>query len=508
MYYTIIIILPFIITIGLIIWKEEPISPILLGLFLSLWIQSRFNPVKGFFSITGNVLLKTLTTPYVWYILVLILSILILYYLLNTRNVFYNATNSAILKKISRYNLELITFGFGIILAFEEIASVAMSSIFIKPFAKKKNLNNRRFTVIVSSLSPSLFTLIPFSLFLSTILPIVGNTLSGIGIVYPPLKIFLKSIPFQFYNIFTISMLAITAILKRDIKIFRNNQNKIESKALIIAQNHRSIKNKDIPINHSIYAGGVSIAIAIIGFISIAVLKLSRPGLTGRINPRTIEGLFTSAVIGSIVYFILYSIITKRDTTASITLRKESLNTLSLVVIIYLVLSISIVTVIKEIELSKHITKLFIDKKTDLRFFPVIFFIVSSIIAFISGSRLLTISTILPLAIKGLSIAHSDPLIIDYFTFATVGAVISGSTLGTINSIFSPIFIITTAAGELSIKTKFLTQLPYMLLPFILSIIFGYLPSYLEINPVLSIIAGILIIGVILSFISKITKKY
>ncbi len=508
MLYTIIIILPFLIAIALIIWKQEPILPILLGIFLSLWILYKFNPVAGYVNLTNYILIHTLTDPNTWSIVILFSEVLVLYHFFSSKGVFQSALNSKILKKFSRYTVELIALLLNTVLTFEEFLSVLFTSLLFKPFIKKKNLRPERFSFTVSNLSPSLFTLIPFTLFLPVVVPLIGNTLTGLGIDYPPIKIIIRSIPFQFYNIFTLFIIAATTILKKDAHIFRKKIAIEAREKLVIVQNPRSTRSKGDDSKFSLYAGGGSIIIVLTTLILIAVIFLPNLGSLSRINRQNIEGLLSSAVLGGIIYFILYMIISKKDNSQNIVLKNNGQNCAFFPITLYLILSLAVSITAKRVSLGKQLTELIISSNTKLNLYPLLFFIISVILSYISGSRLVAVTSLIPIALKGLSTAHTDPLIVDYFTYATVGAIISGSTFGVINSVFSPVFIVVTGASELSIKSRVLLQLPYTILATVTSLLFGYLFTYMKINPIFSIIVGILVIGSLFVFLKRITTSY
>jgi Na+/H+ antiporter NhaC len=133
----------------------------------------------------------------------------------------------------------------------------------------------------------------------------------------------------------------------------------------------------------------------------------------------------------------------------------------------------------------------------------MLIFIFSSIISFLSGSFLFTITGVLPFAIRIISLNMTDPLIVDNLLFAVIGSVLSGATFGDMNSPFSLNFIISTAASETAVSKHFISQIIYSLIAFSVSIIFGYLLLLFNIKPYLSISSGLLVISLIFIFIDR-----
>jgi len=126
---------------------------------------------------------------------------------------------------------------------------------------------------------------------------------------------------------------------------------------------------------------------------------------------------------------------------------------------------------------------------------PLIVFLFSSLVSFLSGSTPLTITAVMPIAVRLVSRNMTDPLIVEPLLFAVMGSVLSGASFGDMNSPFSITFLISTASAETSVIGHFKSQAGYSLIAFAATIVAGYLLLMLGIKPYLSIAAGALLIG-------------
>ena len=115
---------------------------------------------------------------------------------------------------------------------------------------------------------------------------------------------------------------------------------------------------------------------------------------------------------------------------------------------------------------------------------------------------------LIPMSFKAISHALPDPLIIDYFHYAVLGAIISGSSFGIINSPLSPIFIISTSVSESSIRSHFSSQIFYSVGALISAALFGYLITFFKITPYLSISIGIILISTFFTFGKRFLFNY
>ena len=516
MSYILLSMIPFIIAIVLIIWREEPILPLLLSIFVALWILYRFNPVSAFLKLVGFAIANSLGETDNILLIIMIAEVLILFYLFREGGHIKALIGIKRYKKLSRYIIEYIMIGLSFLLSFEERLSTLMSGVFLKAFVNEKGITKERFSFLINNLGPSFYTLIPLTLFTPIVTRIIGGSLSSLGIDYPSLKVFLHSIPFQFYNIFILIIIASSSILKKDIIPIANPIKKDSSLnstkanlskekedknaySLVIAP-YKKIGRKPDKINDSLYSAGISFVVTIIALVTTAVFLIAQFYKGKLIELQNFERIFTAAIFGGILYYIIYSLIFKSVSIKMLSTKNNS-NAKTLIVILYIILSLALLFIAKKLEIFSKLTEIiFSSGKIDLSWYPLIFFFISALSSFLTGSRITVLYILIPMAFKLISINLPDPLIINYFHYAVLGAIISGSSFGIINSPLSLIFIISTASSELSIKTHFVSQIYYSAIALVFSALFGYLLSFFNISPYLSITMGLIFISSFFTF--------
>lgn len=500
--------LPFILSIFFLIWQEDVIFPTIGGLFLGSILISKFNPFLGFLNITGVLIRNALTDNLNIFTILIITEGLLLFSLLN-RSGFINTlrkefSNKSLTKNRLEYIISLSTF----VLFIDRYFSSLLVGIFSKPFAEKKKLSPVKHAYILNTVSSSVSTIIPFTTITPFAIASIAAAFTNLGIGYSPIKAFYKSLPYQYFNIFSLFVALSTIVLNKDIFLMKKyNINDNESVSSFNQYNSISFglsvnSKKQADFRTALY-GTVGSLILIFGLI-IGGFIVNQHGYNKLtiLNIQNHQIIFISAIFAGIIFIILFSLTTKSQNYSQYKQKRNGISSALLIALIYIVLAMSIESLARKLGFSSSLIGFLLTGSTRNTLIPMIFFLFSSLISFLSGSFLFTITTVMPLAIRLISLNMTDPLIIDNIIFASIGSVLSGATFGDINSPFSLNFIISTASAETSVSRHFKSQIVYSLIAIIVTLIFGYLVFALGLKPYLSISSGILAISLIFLFIN------
>jgi Na+/H+ antiporter NhaC len=154
--------------------------------------------------------------------------------------------------------------------------------------------------------------------------------------------------------------------------------------------------------------------------------------------------IFISSLFTGIIFSILYAIITKTESYTQFKTKRNNISFSLLITLFYIFLAMAIEYMAQKLDFSEALINVLRHRTVSPALIPMLIFIFSSIISFLSGSFLFTITGVLPFAIRIISLNMTDPLIVDNLLFAAIGSVISGATFGDMNSPFSLNFIIST----------------------------------------------------------------
>jgi len=494
--------IPFIIGLFFILWQEDTILSITGSLIIGSVILTGFNPILGFLNTASDIILKALLNIKNVLTIATVFEIILLFHILNESGFIYSIKNHHSEKWLTKNRLESLILISTIFLFIDRYFATALIGIFSRPIVKKIRLVNEKHAYILNTVTSSISSIIPFTTITALTIGTISLSFNNLGINFSPLRAYFKSIPLQFYNIFSLFIVITTIALKKDILFMKNiGSNKINDttlnfglKSIKRGKNNISISTWGV-IGSFIILFGAVIFGYLINFSGVYKLKI--------LNIEYPQIIITSALFLGIIFSIVYSIITKSISYKQFKINKSTISSSIFFTVIYIILAISIENLAKRLNFTPYILDFIRDNNKIGLFLPMLIFILSSIISFLSGSYLFTITTAMPLALRLATINLTDPLIIDDLIFCVIASTISGATFGDINSPFSINFIISTAASNSRVKSHFITQIGYSLIAFFTSIVFGYLLFALNTKPYLSISSGMIIIAIIFYFIDN-----
>ncbi|MBA7646597.1 hypothetical protein ES703_54362 [subsurface metagenome] len=231
--------LPFILSIFFLIWQEDVIFPTIGGLFLGSILISKFNPFlvrllfeNSFLSVLINPLLfkrEKRSNPSVMMRIVKIFKLSVKAFLIKTPVIFKNPKSGFINtlrkefsnKSLTKNRLEYIISLSNLVLFIDRYFSSLLVGIFSKPFAEKKKLSPVKHAYILNTVSSSVSTIIPFTTITPFTIASIAAAFTNLGIGYSPIKAFYKSLPYQYFNIFSLFVALSTIVLNKDIFLMK-----------------------------------------------------------------------------------------------------------------------------------------------------------------------------------------------------------------------------------------------------------------------------------------------
>jgi Na+/H+ antiporter NhaC len=490
---------PFVCGIFFLVWKDDIVFPLLGALFIGSIIASKFSPVFGFLNISGVFITNALTDNLNIFLLGIIMEALIFFSLLNRYGVINTLKKNIAGRKLTKNRLESIISASSFLIFIDRHLSTLLAGLFSKPFAEKKDLSRPKHAYFLNTVSSSISTLVPYTTLTPLIIMSIGATFTGLGIGYSPVKAFLKSLPYQYFNIFSLFIVFSSVLLNTDILLMKRAR-ELSGQTKIITFNTGTSARKQPDFPTSLY--GTAGALALVFGTLIAGFALHRHGYN-RLTILNVESphiIFLNALFTGIIFLILFSFATKLERYSGYNEWKTALPRTLFMTLLYIVLSFSVESMARKLGFSGSIMKFLFNRSVPYTFIPLITFAFSSLISLLSGSSIFTITTVMPIAIRLISMNMSDPLIIDNILFAAIGSVLSGATFGDINSPFSLNFILSAATVETAVSVHFKTQVCYSLISFANSLIFGYLLLVAGVKPYLSLSSGLLITAMIFFF--------
>ena len=484
--FGIIALLPFIISIYFILWKQDVLLPLLGGLFIGSIIVSRFNPLVGFLNISGSILTTTLTDPASIYLLIIIAESIVFFSLLDRCSFFESLKKLFAGWKKNEGRIQYLLLLASAALFVERNLSALIVGLFSRRFVNSKHITPCKHAYLINTVGASLWTLIPVTAFLPVGVAAIGAAFSSQGIGYSPLTAFYRSLGYQYYNIFSLFIAVTSVVLKKDI-LFMKRTTAHGPQTVSFGLGRSSGKRK--PDKVVLYAGVTAVFIFLA--VSAASIVRGRP-LNHEWSYAGYQRAFIVALFCSTVLIVLYTLLSKTVPYSGMGVWKDQKGSLFQTVF-YLILALCMTVLARKLGVF-HIISSLKTLRLSSGVLPMLIFVFTAGISFLTGSGLLTVAFLTPLAVQLTSLYLPHPLIIDNVMFASIGAVFSGATFGDINSPLSPLFIISTATSEAPLFDHFTSQTCYSLIALFVTIVFGYLLFMAGLKPYLSISTGMLVI--------------
>jgi Na+/H+ antiporter NhaC len=497
-------IVPFAVAIFLLLWQEDVLLPLLAGLLIGGIMLAKFNPLLGLYKTAGDLILGSMLGVQNIILLIIIAEVLILYAFLN-RYGFINTFTKKTGKRLqTREKLETTVFLSSLFIFIDRHLSTLLAGIFTKPLIEKRPISPLKHAYLLNTVSSSVSTLIPLTIITPIVLTAIGSAFKGLGVEFSPLRALLLSLPFQFYNIFSLFTAVTLLILQKDTLFMKRRMEEEQSEKILsfgLALNTRSQGNGTVAFYGVIATLGV-----LFGVITIGVLMNRKDIIIPTVQPLQNYGpLFINALFVSILFILLFLLISRTMRYAewrdSKSLRTASHDRL-IITLIYVVLASSMEVLARRIGLGSNILGGLTSAKMSANFIPLLIFVLSCLVSFLSGSSPLTISVLLPIALRIMSANMTDPLLVDRLIYATIGAVLSGATFGDMNSPLSLNYILATAATHAPIRNRFIAQIGYSIIAFGATVVFGFLLFTTGVKPYVSISSGFLVIALLLIFLT------
>lgn len=352
----------------------------------------------------------------------------------------------------SKVGVQLFSMLIGILMFVDATSSMAMVAIVGKPLFQKAQIKTEKLALIVNSTASPIAWFIPFggagaltAGLLSQNEQIGSNAFSYV----------IKAMPFQFYTIILLLLLATSIIFKFEIGAIKKipfENTKIDTGS----SNEKSGK--------PIY---MILPIALL-FVGIALILL----VTGNgniMNGDSSSAVFYSGLLSLLITLVYFKTRKVASVKQSLIWYYEGAKSM-FVVTLLLVVAFIFSNLLGKAGTAQYLVSLF--DVVSPKLLPLITLLLASIIAFSTGTSGGTVavvtSLIIPMAlIQGSSI----PLVI--------GAVISGSVFGDQNSVISDSVILTSSLTGVNSIKHVKTQLPYTLIALFISailyLIFGFI---------------------------------
>jgi Na+/H+ antiporter NhaC len=506
---------------------------VLVALFVGIWIGAvimyDYNPLSGFLYSLTEYIAKAPTDPDKMAIMVFTLALGGMVGVISKMG-----GTQGIVDKLSRYASDsrrgqLVTWLMGVFIFFDDYANTLIVGNTMRPLTDKLKISREKLSYLVDSTAAPVANIAIISTWIGFEIGLINNSFESLSISDNAYITFFKTIPYNFYPIFTLVLGFSIALSGRDFGPMLKAERRSRLKGQTLAPGANpisSLDTKEIMASDDIskrwYNGLIPIVIVIIttllglwftgkSFVNARGINTSELGFIQYISVVIGESdsysvLMWAAFIGSFTAIGLALIQKLLSLEQTVFAWVGGVKAMILAAII-LTLAWSIGNICTDLKTANYVI-LISERYLSAHFIPLISFTVAALISFATGTSWGVMAILMPIVIPMAYLMPQADLTISTaqqhgIFLSTIASVLAGATFGDHCSPISDTTIMSSMASGADHIDHVRTQLPYALLAGFLSIIIGYLPVGYGINTYFLLPLGIIIIILFIRFVAN-----
>ena len=510
--------LPPLIAIALALISKQVILSLFLGVFVGAIMLNNGNLFYAFLRTLDNYMLAALADK--WHAGILIFTITIGGMVGVIAKMGGNQAIAEALSKKAKTakSAQVATWLMGLVIFFDDYSNTLIVGPTMKPLTDKMKVSREKLSYIVDSTAAPITGMALISTWVGYELGLLGDAFKSINMDVNAYEMFLKTIPYRFYDIFTLIMVLIIALKMKDFGPMYKAEKRARLTGKVLDDNARPMAFSEIEtldLKPGIKAKISNAVVPIASLIILGFVGLWYSG--GGVNePFTLVGIRTafgnadasiallwSAIASSIIAIVMavsQKILTINEAFDSFVDGCKSL----MITAIILLLAWSLGKVTEDVGTANFLVGA-ITSSLPAMFLPLLVFLISCVVSFATGTSWGTMAIMLPLAVPlanaFLITGSSETLLM-----STIASVLTGAIFGDHCSPISDTTIMSSMASGSDHIDHVKTQMPYALTVAIISICVGYIPAGLGLPAWVSLLLGVGAIWAVIHFFGKSTK--
>ncbi len=427
-------------------------------------------------------------------------------------------------KAKSAKTAQLSTIFAGIFIFFDDYANTLIVGPTMRPMTDKMKVSREKLSYIVDSTAAPIVGLACISTWVGYEIGLFSQIFTDLGVDTNFFTLFLKTIPFTFYNIFAIVLVFSITLWRRDYGPMYKAERRAFLTGKVLSSTASPMSDLDTQaeqVNDGVKLKVSTALVPILTLILAAFAGLWYNGYTtvaadgiawyqisdcfGAADPSI--ALIWAAIFASIVAGVVALWNKSMNMNEVFDSWVEGCKSLFVTAII-LVLAWSIGTIVSDLGTADYLVS-YVTESISSVFLPIIVFLISCLVAFATGTSWGTMAIVIPLAVPiAVSYITGDPAS-SVLVLSTLSAVLSGSIFGDHCSPISDTTIMSSMASGADHMEHVKTQIPYALTGAAFTII-GYLIIGLSqtiFSTILALLVGLVGIIAVVRFIGKPVEK-
>ncbi len=418
---------------------------------------------------------------------------------------------------------QVATWLLGILVFFDDYANTLIVGPTMRPLTDKLKVSREKLAYIVDSTAAPVVGMAFVSTWVGYELGLFKTAYESIGLNVNIYEIFIKSIPYTFYNIFALVLVLVIALMKKDFGPMYHAEKRARLTGKVLSDDAKPMASDEISkmeLREDTKLKSSNAIVPILTLIVVSFVGLWYNGYLSAIGDGldikfyTWEGIRESfgyadasvvliwgAVTASIVAIIMamsQKILTLGEAFDSWVEGAKSL----VITCMILVLAWSLGSITKEVGTADFLVRVVSDSIPG-GILPIIVFLISCLVAFATGTSWGTMAIVIPLAVPLANNFVLNGGADSSLLIATLSSVLSGSIFGDHCSPISDTTIMSSMASASDHIDHVKTQAPYAITGAVLAMLGYFIVGMLGLSPFIALAIGIILICLIVHFFGK-----
>lgn len=408
---------------------------------------------------------------------------------------------------------QFFTWLLGILVFFDDYANSLIVGPTMSPLTDKNNISKEKLSYIIDSTAAPITGLAIVSTWVGYMVGVITDTYRNMGMEVNGYSIFLQTIPYMYYCIFSLFMVLMITLTQRDFGPMYEAEKRARLTGKLVADGSNPMSGDEIArmeIKEDVKLKASNAIIPIVTLIVVVFIGIWYTGYAeveagagfkeAFSNGDSFKALLWGSLTASLVAMVMgvaqkiYTVGEAFDTWM------EGAKSMVIACTI-LVLAWSIGSVTSDVGTAEFLVGA-VSGAIPVVLLPIIVFIIAGLISIATGTAWGTMAIVTPLA---LPLAESyvemgaDPVML----IITLSTVLSGAILGDHVSPISDTTIMSSMASGSDHLDHVRTQMPYAMFVSVVSILCYFIAGLTGMNPVIILIIGVAIIYAVVRFKGK-----
>ena len=405
----------------------------------------------------------------------------------------------------TRKHTLLATFFLGIIIFVDDYFNCLTVGTIMRPIADRNKISREKLAYIIDSTAAPICMIAPISSWAAAVSSSLPEDSSIDGF-----QLFLKTIPANFYSLFALCMVLGTIIFNMDFGKMRKRELEAQNRNLETPEDDIRIYENDSEDIENNRSGVIDLILPVIGIIVFSIIAMLYTGgfFEGGISiPAAfadcdaVTGLAVGSLYTVLLVAVLYlprKIVTPKEYLDGLVEGFKKMVPATL--ILTLAWSLGGICGGDYLNAGGFVGETVAKYSLPMELMPFLFFLISVLLAFSTGTSWGTFGILLPIA---LAVFGND---VNTLAVMTTAAVLSGSVCGDHLSPISDTTILSSTAAECEHYQHFITQVEYGLVTAIISSI-GFLVAGMTGNIAAGFAVGVILLACLIVITKTVLSK-